>query len=179
MATKRRGNSEGAPPRRTRRARSDDEAGPAFTLALLLQHTGKLLEDHLRRGFDALGLHPAQGHVLHLLEWGDGKSQRSLTRMMKVAAPTVSGILTRMEADGLVERRGDADDDRVTRVFLTRKGRNKGAAARAAVDRVERALVAGLSRTQLRSGHTLLRRLRDNLGGEPPGAEPTVEAILP
>lgn len=157
----------------------DGAAGPAFTLALLLRHAGKLLDDQLRRSFDDLGLHPAQGQVLHLLEWGDGVSQGALARQMNVAAPTVSGILTRMEAEGLVERRPGADDVRVTHVFLTRKGRRKGQAARAAVDRVEQVLIEGLSRAQLRGGHRLLRRLRDNLGGEAPGTEPGVDTIVP
>jgi DNA-binding MarR family transcriptional regulator len=184
MAAQRKSKGTAPPPTTTpqgrKRARPDDGASaPAFTLAILLQHTGRLLEDRLRRGFDDLGLHAAQGQVLHLLEWGDGVSQRELTRMMNVAAPTVSGILTRMEVKGLVERRIDAADERVTRVFLTRKGRGKGEAARASVQRVEQALIAGLSRAQLRSAHRLLRRLRENLGGEPPGAEPTVTQILP
>lgn len=164
------------------RPRGDSESrrvstGPAFTLTVLLQHTGKLVEDHLRRGFDAIGLHPAQGQVLQLLEWGDGVSQRALTSMMKIAAPTVSGILKRMDAAGLIERRIDIDDERVTRVHLTRKGRKKSAAARAVVAQVEKDLIAGLSRSQLRSGHRILRTLRDNLGGSPPGPEPSVTSI--
>ncbi len=167
------------PSARARPRSDEDQAGPAFTLTILLQHTGKLLDDLLRRGFDDLGLHPAQGQVLHLLEWGDGVSQRSLTSMMNIAAPTVSGILKRMDEAGLIERRVDTEDERVVRVLLTRKGRRKGAAARALVDEVEQVLIAGLTRTQLRSSHRLLRKLRDNLGGSAPGSEPTVETIVP
>lgn len=148
-------------------------------MTILLQHTGKLLEDHLRIGFDGIGLHPSQGQVLHLLERGDGVSQGFLTSMMNVAPPTLSGILKRMEAAGLVDRQLDADDERVTRVFLTRKGRRKGAAARGVVDEIEEVLTSELTRAQLRSGHRLLRKLRDNLGGAPPGSEPPVESILP
>ena len=155
-----------------------EATGPAFTLTVLLQHTGKLLEDRLRIGFDRLGLPPAQGQVLQLLEWGDGVSQRALTEMMNVAAPTVSGVLKRMEAAGLIERRIDQEDERVTRVYSTRKGRRKGAAARAVVDEVEADLIHGLSRAQLRSSHRLLRLLRNNLGGEPPGPEPTVASLI-
>lgn len=184
MATQRKRKGTGTKPpttsRGSARGRPDGApTGPAFTLAILLQHTGRLLEDRLRRGFDAVGLHAAQGQVLHLLEWGDGVRQRDLTRMMNVAAPTLSGILTRMEVEGLIERRIDTADERVTRVFLTRKGRGKGKAARASVQRVEQALIAGLTRAQMRSAHRLLRRLRENLGGEPPGSEPTVGEILP
>ncbi len=161
-----------------RRRRAETGEPPAFTLTILLQHVGKLLEDQMRVGFERIGLHPAQGHVLHLLEWGEGVSQRELTVAMRIAAPTVSGILKRMEAAGLIQRRSDADDVRIARVFLTRKGRAMGQAARAAVEEVEQVLIADLSRNRQRTVHALLRQLRDNLGGAPPGPEPPVREVV-
>lgn len=150
-----------------------------FTLAVLMQHAGKLLEDRLRAGFDGIGLHLSQGRVLHLLGRRGSFEQQELAVMMRVSAPTVSGILKRMEAEGLVKRSPDAHDDRVTCVSLTRKGHQKGRAAEAVVNEVEQTLIAGLSQSQLRSAHSLLRQLRNNLGGEPPGHEPAVQKIIP
>lgn len=151
----------------------------AFTLTILMQHAGKLLDDHLRLAFKRIGLHPSQGHILHLLGRREGFSQSELTAMMKVAAPTVSGILNRMDAAGLIERRADSDDERVARVYLTRRGRRKVDAVRRVVDEAEHILIDGLTRAQLRSVHTILRKLRDNLGGGPPGPEPPVTSIIP
>ena len=76
--------------------------------------------------------------------------------MMKVSAPTISGIVKRMKADGLIERWSDAADERVSRIRLSRKGRAKAPAARAIVDEVEDALIAGLTRSELRKAHQLL-----------------------
>lgn len=98
---------------------------------------------------------------------------------MKVSAPTISGIVKRMEADGLIERWSDAADERVSRIRLSRKGRAKARAARAIVDEVEDALIAGLTRSELRKAHQLLRQLRNNLDGNPPGPEPPVDEIVP
>ena len=106
-------------------------------------------------------------------------SQRILTRKMRIAAPTVSGVLNRMEAAGLIERRTDPGDQRITCVFLTRAGRARGRAARQVIDQVERQLIADLSDTQLRNAHSILRKLRNNLGGRPPGHELPVSQIIP
>ena len=148
-------------------------------MAVLMQHAGKLLDDQLRVGFERIGLHPSQGRVLHLLERTGGLEQREIASMIMVSAPTVSGIIKRMDAEGLIERRSDTSDERVTRVSLTRKGRQKSKVVRTVVNEVERTLVAGLSRSQLRTAHRLLRLFRNNLGGGPPGPEPSVEAIIP
>jgi DNA-binding MarR family transcriptional regulator len=152
---------------------------PGFPLAILLQHTGKLLDDQVRQQLDELGVHPGQGHVLRLLAARDGVTQAELTRLMRLAAPTVSGILGRMEAAGLVVRRPDPRDERLTRVRLTPSGRAVSRAVHAAVGQVEHRLTAGLSRAQQRAAHRLLRRLRDNLGGHRPDDEPPVSRVVP
>ena len=161
-------------------AKTKPQAEPkSFPLAILMYHTGKLLEDRLRTGFEGIGLHPSQGRVLHQLEREDGLEQRELASRMKVSAPTMSGILKRMEAKGLVERRSHPSDERVMCVFLTRTGRRKGKVARAVVAEVEQLLVSDLSRAQLRAAHSLLRHFRDQLGGVPPGPEPSIQSIIP
>ncbi len=158
----------------------NQESSPeSFTLTVLLQHAGKLLDDQLRAGFESFGLYPSQGRVLHVLGNRDGYEQQELASAMKVSAPTVSGILKRMEAEGLIARYPDPNDERVSRVSLTRKGRQKCRLVGRVVKEVERTLVAGFSRAQLRAAHSSLRQLRNNLGGGPPGPEPSVEAVIP
>ena len=156
-----------------------DPNSNAFTLAVLMQHAGKLLDDGLRIGFERFGLHPSQGRVLHLLERKGRVEQRALAETMNVSAPTMSGILKRMEAEELIERGPDPDDEPLTRVSMTSLGRRKCKVVREVVHEVEDRLVAGLNKEQLRSAHSLLRLLRANLGGEAPGPEPSVEEIIP
>lgn len=150
-----------------------------YPLAILLRHAGKLLEDRIRTSLDRIGLHPSQGQMLRLLCVEDGVRQRDLIDRMRISAPTGSGILTRMEHAGLIKRRTDPADERVTRIHLSAKGRQMGKRAEKAIAEVEQTITAGLSREKLREAHVLLRALRDNLGGQPPGQEPPVEEILP
>jgi DNA-binding MarR family transcriptional regulator len=53
----------------------------------------------------------------------DGQTLAALSRRMLVTAGNVTGLVDRAERDGLVERRNDPDDRRLSRVFLTKKGR--------------------------------------------------------
>lgn len=71
----------------------------------------------------AKGAHPGQAIYLRMLARNDGISQRDLAEKLMLAAPTVTSTLQRMERLGMVERRPDPDDQRVTRVHLTAEGR--------------------------------------------------------
>jgi DNA-binding MarR family transcriptional regulator len=67
--------------------------------------------------------HPGQAICLHLLSANDGVTQRDLAAALHVAPPTLSRMLGSLEKSGLVERRPDAADQRLTRVFFTDDGR--------------------------------------------------------
>ncbi len=69
------------------------------------------------------GVHPGQFFCLRVVSAHDGISQRELAGELHVAAPTISRMLQGMERGGLVERRDDQHDQRVTRVYLTDRGR--------------------------------------------------------
>jgi DNA-binding MarR family transcriptional regulator len=80
---------------------------------------------HQRLMFGAFaehGMHPGQAFCLRLLAAEDGLSQRDLAAGLHIAPPTASRMLRSMEADGLVERRSDTADHRLTRVFITPRG---------------------------------------------------------
>ena len=65
----------------------------------------------------------AQYIVLARLWEGDGISITDLCVRLYLDNPTITGIVDRMERDGLLERQRDRDDRRVVNVFLTEKGR--------------------------------------------------------
>lgn len=96
--------------------------------------------------------------------WGaDGSSQSQLVERMCVEPPTVTRMLQRIEADGLVERRPDPEDARVSRVFLTAKGRALEGQVAAAWQAVEARATAGLSADERTALRRLLTRVRENL----------------
>jgi DNA-binding MarR family transcriptional regulator len=70
------------------------------------------------------GTHPGQVFCLHVLAGHDGISQRDLAAALQLSPPTVSKTLQAMEKAGAVERRPDAADQRLTRVYLTAAGRD-------------------------------------------------------
>ncbi len=72
---------------------------------------------------DGEGIHPGQFFCLRVAGVHDGISQRELADELHVAAPSISRMLQGMERDGLVERRDDEHDQRVTRVYVTKRGR--------------------------------------------------------
>ena len=70
----------------------------------------------------ALGVRVVEHEVLAHLQRHPGLTQQELTARVFFAKSHLSGLLTQMEADGLVRRDADAADARVKRLTLTRAG---------------------------------------------------------
>lgn len=134
----------------------------SFTLAKVCRahraHVGELLSAH--------GLHVGQDMVLVELWQEDGLRGGELAERLGVEPPTVTKMLRRLEACGLVERRADPQDARSLRVYLTPRGwALEGPVARC-WEQAERKLLAGMSTGDRRAFRTLLYRVRRNLDPE-------------
>ena len=66
---------------------------------------------------------PPQWGLLALLNDGDGLTIGAVSLRRGLDPPTVTGIVNRLEHNGLVERRHDTEDRRVVKVYLTDEGR--------------------------------------------------------
>jgi MarR family transcriptional regulator, organic hydroperoxide resistance regulator len=66
---------------------------------------------------------PGQAMCLRVLATNDGISQRDLAERLQLSRPTVTTMLQRLESGGVIERRVDPHDQRLTRVHLTPAGR--------------------------------------------------------
>ena len=89
--------------------------------------TAELLKKESTRLFTPLGITGAQFNVLILLhaQTEDGTmSQSDLGRLLTVHRSNVTGLVDRLEAQGLVRRQDDQNDRRVYRVALTEAGRD-------------------------------------------------------
>jgi DNA-binding MarR family transcriptional regulator len=86
--------------------------------------TLRLHKQLMLRTFAGQGTHPGQVFCLHVLAGHDGISQRDLAEALRLSQPTVSKMLQAMQKAGAVERRPDAADQRLTRVYLTAAGRD-------------------------------------------------------
>lgn len=87
---------------------------------------GKAAQQVARRARDKLtphGVTPAQYAVLRVLWEGDGRSGAELGARLVLDSATITGLVDRLEAAGLLARGGDEADRRVHRVFLAERGR--------------------------------------------------------
>jgi len=78
--------------------------------------------EHLPKLDGELELSPIQCHVLHLLEPGRPLPMGRLAGMLGCHASNVTGLVDRLEARGVVQRRPSADDRRIKVLDLTPEG---------------------------------------------------------
>lgn len=110
-----------------------------------------------------VGLHVGQEMILTQLWENDGQSQSQLAGALCVEPPTVTKMLSRMERAGLIERRGDTQDARVTRVFLTDESRRIEAEVGRAWAALEGKMLSGVSEAEQMLLRRILKHMQDNL----------------
>ena len=104
-------------------ARSQRLPSPRYHALLQLLRTAETLWNASRVFFDRWKLSPSQFNVLHLLsDHPDGLSQTDLSRQLIMHRSNVTGLIDRLEARRLVQRRDTASDRRAYRVVLTPAG---------------------------------------------------------
>lgn len=133
------------------------------SIGLLLVQVGHAHRKLVASGLDALGVHIGQDHVVHRLAVGEGVSQAELAGTLCVDASTVTKTLGRLERRGLVERRPDPDDARVSRVFLSDAGRALVAPVLDVWRAAEDVLVRNMSEAERLLLARLLRQIASNL----------------
>ena len=103
--------------------------------------------------------------LIHLSK-NDGATQSELVRVTRMKAPTISVALRHMENEGLVERVADAEDQRVTHVYITEKGRRADAENLARVKQVDAIMMEGISDEEAEAMMVTLCKMRENLAKE-------------
>ncbi|MDK8182791.1 MarR family transcriptional regulator [Paenibacillus sp. UMB4589-SE434] len=93
------------------------------SLTHIMMHVMKLHRRTLHDLTQDVEVYPGQPPLLFRLADEDGQSQNELAQKLRVQPATLTVMITRMEKTGLVERRQDEQDHRLSRVFLTDKGR--------------------------------------------------------
>ena len=110
-----------------------------------------------------LGLSSAYMPVIFALAKGAALSQRALTEAAAIEQPTMAATLSRMERDGLIEKRPDPGDRRSTLYSLTPAGLDMTTKVRAAGHAVNATAMEGLSEAERAQYLVLLGRVVANL----------------
>ena len=131
------------------------------SLGFLLNRAARAVASHLAAELQPLGLTTAQWVVLHHVATHPGEHQESVARALGVDAPTLVGVLGRLETRGLVERVPDPADRRRRLVRVTPAA--EPAAGAACARAVNERAAAGLSEPEREQLRALLRRVLTNL----------------
>ena len=110
---------------------------------------------------DPHGLTYPQYLVLTLLWEADGRGLGEIGDALDLKSSTLTPVVKRLAAAGLVTRTRGADDERRVEIALTEQGRAMRARLRAVPSCVEEA--TGLSEPEIRALQRQLRTLRRNL----------------
>jgi len=137
------------------------------SINFLLGGIGRMRRAQMNEALAANGIYAGQEMFLWHLWREDGLTQSQLVERLCVQPPTVSKMLDRMDRAGLVERRPDPDDSRVTRVYLTEQGRRSQDAVSEVWKTIEQRLTMGLSVEERLLLRRLLLQVHENLTHNP------------
>lgn len=119
-----------------------------------------------------VSLTPPQHNVLSALLANPGCHQTQLGRIVGYDRATVGAVLAGLEGRGLVERSASREDKRLKTLLLTRKGRSLLTASDAAMDRINRRILAPLAVHERPLFIALLARLAFHETTDESGIEP-------
>lgn len=133
------------------------------TVRRLISRTSDLKHKRVQDLMDELGLVQGQAFVLYALWDQDGQTQSELTERLSRSPSTITKTVQRMEKAGLVARRSDESDERISRVCLTDAGRDIRSAVEDLWNRLDRQIFAGFSAQELTLFHSYLLRVCQNI----------------
>jgi DNA-binding MarR family transcriptional regulator len=139
-------------------------------LGFLLHDVARLRRSLVDRYLKPLNVTRSQWWVLAFLSRRDGMSQVALAEELDLGKVALGGLIDRLEAAAIVERRPDPIDRRVKRVFLTKAGAKLMKDIRASSAQAEDLILAGIDDGDLQATVRALRGMKANLlnamGGE-------------
>jgi MarR family transcriptional regulator, organic hydroperoxide resistance regulator len=133
-------------------------------LPLLLAQVCKLKHARVQALLEGLGLHRGQPAMLRALRDQEGLTHTELARRLQVQPATITRMVGRMERAGFLERRPDAEDQRLSRVYLTEAGRRVQAGVQEVWRTLDGEAFAGLTAEERAQLGQFLQQVRDNLG---------------
>lgn len=132
-------------------------------LTHLMSHVMKLYRHNVDLLIQAYDVYPGQPPLLIRLAEEDGQIQQELARKLNIKPATMTVMVNRMVKTGLVERRNDPHDQRVSRVFLTEKGRQAEKAVKESLQEIEEKCFAHFTPEEKELFRRLLQQMHKDL----------------
>lgn len=99
----------------------DFEKDIAFAISI----ASKSMADSFNNVVAKYGVTRSQCVAMYHISKAETINQKELAQNMHIRESTMTGLLDRLERDGLIERKVDTDDMRKKSIFLSQKGRSK------------------------------------------------------
>jgi MarR family transcriptional regulator for hemolysin len=136
------------------------------SLGFLIHNAATQLRREFERAARPYGLTLMQWRVLAASSKDEGQSQSSIGTRLDASPMTVSDVLERMEAGGLVTRETDPADSRAKLVRTTDEGQRLLSEMRVIADRVYQDALAGIDDVERAALVRALTKISANLEGE-------------
>lgn len=112
---------------------------------------------------EEIGVYPGQPPMLFILNQEDGLSQKELANKLKIKPSTITVMLKRMEKANLIVRKKDDKDQRVSRVYLTEKGKKVCEDTIKVVKQIERECFKDFTEEEKETLKSLFLKMKNNI----------------
>jgi len=131
-----------------------------------VSHLVKLRIDQTIAAGEMHGVTGMQGWIIgYLYHRRDAKDcfQHDLELEFNISRPTATGLLQRMERDGLITREPVASDARRKKIILTPLSVGIHESVMRAIDRVEQSITEGLTAEDIETFFSILEKIKRNI----------------
>lgn len=135
----------------------------AIRLGFYIHDTSRLRRAIYNAALKPAGVTRSQAWVVAYLSRSDGMAQSELAGQLDLGKVALGGLVDRLEAAGLVERRADAADRRVKRIFLTAAGHRVVGRMREISAITNARILDGIDPADVRATARTLRAVKANL----------------
>ena len=143
-------------------ANSSDEDW-AIRLGFYIHDASRLRRIVYDTALKPLGVTRSQAWVIAYLSRKDGMPQSDLAGQLDLGKVALGGLVDRLEATGLVERRADAADRRVKRIFLSSEGRKVVSRMRKIAAATNSVILNGIPAAEVKAAAQTLHAIKANL----------------
>jgi DNA-binding MarR family transcriptional regulator len=140
-------------------------AQPFLRIGFLVHDVSRMRRTLFDQAVKPLGITRAQWWALANLSRHDteGVIQSDLARLLDVGKVTVGGLIDRLEAGGLVERRADPLDRRIKRIFITERGFGVIDQMANVGRELNAVILRGIPHDQVHVAEEVMHRMKENL----------------
>lgn len=139
-------------------------------MRLYVQRSMYLLSD--------MDVHPSKAGMLWAIRHNEGLSQKDLANRMEITPPSITAMIKKLEAEHLIERRQDENDQRIARIWITEEGRKIADVMDIVLNQLEQESFEHISDEEIMLLRRLLLQIKNNLSERQKGAEIQNEKIV-